>query len=708
MARLVLCVLALLTAGVLSEPVRDNASQKAADPVFLQRQMDLMSLFFHIHEPNYFESCQTISKSWSLEKNIERYNNVTAVTTFIEMLEHQWELPRAVPFSILESEHRFEATTLYNVLYSAKDYDTFYKTAVYLRDRVNENLFVYVLSVVIATRPDTKGIYIPRLYEVFPSYFNNGEIMTTAQRINTHGFRMIDHYHSTYKWDENVVIRWNATIWPYYNSQSTPVAYFTHDYTLNTFYYNVHLSQPGWLNSEVLPVNRQRRGEWFWFFHKQLVARYYMERLSNGLGEIPELGHEIVKEGYNSGLLYHNGVPFPVRPNYFHLNQPQFVNTIQEINDYERRIRDAIDQGYLINNLGEHINLRAPEAIETLGRVIEVNVDSPNAQYYKDFITLWKKVLGNSLVQEHQYFHHFVPLVVPSVLEHYQTALRDPAFYMIWKRVLGLFQSWQEKLPQYKREELALPQVQIQKVDVDKLVTYFEYTYLNVSSHLHMNEEEAKEVYDQVSVLVQHPRLNHKRFQVRVNVNSEVAKSVLVKFFLAPKYDSHGSEIPLHLNTQNFMQLDEFVYDLPVGECVITRDSLDASGKDWASSFQVYETAEKALHGKGQLHTEQTNTMDKLANHLLLPKGRVGGMPYVLMVYISEYRAPKVPRNTASDLTFPLGLHPFIYHLTDESLGFPVNRPLYTWQVEGVKNLWFQDVLIHHKHTPEIEVPHQE
>lgn len=265
------------------------------------------------------------------------------------MLEHQWVLPRAVPFSILENEHKFEAITLYNVLYSAKDYDTFYKAAVYLRDRVNENLFAYVLSVAIVSRPDTKGIYVPRLYEIFPSYFNNGEIMTTAQRINTHGFRMIEHYPSTYKWDDNVVIRWNATIWPYYNSQSTPVAYFTHDYSLNTFYYNLHLSQPSWLSSEQLPVNKHRRGEWFWFLHKQLVTRYYMERLSNGLSEIPELGHDIVKEGYNSGLLYHNGVPLPVRPNYFHLDQPQIVNEIQEIYDYERRIRDAIDQGYLVN-----------------------------------------------------------------------------------------------------------------------------------------------------------------------------------------------------------------------------------------------------------------------------------------------------------------------------------------------------------------------
>nr|AAT76805.1 hexamerine [Helicoverpa armigera] len=706
MGRLGLCVLALLVAGGHSDPVRSNLSQKAADPVFLQRQLDLMVLYFHLLEPNHLDSCQAIAKSWSLERNIEHYSNVTAVTTYIEMLEHQWILPRAVPFSLLQAEHRFGAVTLYNVLISAKDYDTFYKTAVYVRDLVNENLFAYVLSIAILNRPDTQGIYIPRLPEVFPSYFYNGEIMTTAQRINTHGQNMVEHYPSTYKWDNNVVIRWNATIWPYLRSETMPLAYFTHDFSLNTFYYNLHLAQPSWLHSEVLPVNKHRRGEWFWFLHKQILTRYYMERLSNGLGEIPELGHEIVQYGYASGLLYHNGVPFPARPNYFNLDQPQLVNEIQEILDYERRIRDAIDQGYVVNHLGEHIDICAPEAIEILGSIIEANVDSPNAKYYKDFISIWKKVLGDSIVQDNQYHNNYVPLVVPSVLEHYQTALRDPAFYMIWKRVLGLFQMWQEKLPLYKKEELALPQVAIQKVDVDKLVTYFEYTYLNVSSHLHMNQDEVKGYYDQVSVLVQQPVLNHKRFQVRVNVKSEVAKTVLVKFFLAPKYDSQGYEIPLHINTQNFMQLDEFTYDLPAGECTITRDSIDTSGKKWVSGIEIYEAVEKAVQGKGQ-YTIDPN-MEKLAEHLMLPKGRVGGMPFVLMVYISEYHAPKVAPEQVSYPALSLGLSPVIRQLTDEPFGFPVNRPLHPWQVEGVKNLYLQDVLIYHKHTPEIEVPHME
>lgn len=85
-----------------------------------------------------------------------------------------------------------------------------------------------------------------------------------------------------------------------------------------------------------------------------------------------------------------------------------------------------------------------------------------------------------------------MPLVLPSALEMYQTTLRDPAFYMIWKRILKLFTLWSTYLDVYKPEELAYPAVNIQKVEVDRLVTYFEYTYLNVTNALPMNEFESK------------------------------------------------------------------------------------------------------------------------------------------------------------------------------------------------------------------------
>lgn len=68
-------------------------------------------------------------------------------------------------------------------------------------------------------------------------------------------------------------------------------------------------------------------------------------------------------------------------------------------------------------------------------------------------------------------------------------------------------------------------------------------------------------MYNKVNVVVQRPQLNHKVFQVRLNVKSDVATTVVVRFFLAPKYDSYGYEIPLHKNTENFFLLDQFTWD---------------------------------------------------------------------------------------------------------------------------------------------------
>ncbi|CAK1586888.1 unnamed protein product [Parnassius mnemosyne] len=677
MARLVLCTLALLATSGLADPIK-KIPQKVADPEFVQHQVDIWHLFYHVHEPIHQPELQVIVNTWDLEKNIDHYTNVTAVKLYAELIEKDLLLPRSVPFSVLEYSHRFEAKVLYDVFYSAKDFSTLYKTAVYLRNKVNEGLFVYVLSVVLLHRPDTQGIVIPPIFEVFPSYFHNAEIMTTAQRINTHGKRMIEHYPSTYVWDDNVVIRWNSTTWPYfYNDVLT---YFTHDVTLNAIYYNFHLMYPSWLGNEATPLVKDRRGEYFWFYHKQMLARYYMERLSNGLGEIPELGLDVVQQGYVPDISYFNGIQFPVRPNHFSLDQPQFVDAITKITDYEHRVREAIDQGYVLNHMGEHINLRTPEAIDVLGRLVEANVDSPNPYYYKDFISIWKTVLGNTVGHRRQYHNGLVPLVVPSVLEHYQTASRDPAFFMIYKRVLGLFTSWQKYLPAYKHEELALPSVVIK----------------------------SKEVVDDVRVLVQRPQLNHKVFTVRVNVKSDVAKTVAVKFFLAPKYDSKGYEIPLHVNTENFFLFDQFLYDLPVGECVIKRESTENlfTSKGWSSAYEVYEKAYNAVHGKGQFVLDQTHRIDVIPDHLILPKGRVGGMPFVLLVYISEYHPAKVPYGSNFDPAVSLGLGSGARYLSDEPLGFPLNRPLYQWQVDDIHNIYLQDVHITHKPVPEVVVPH--
>ncbi|XP_072945095.1 uncharacterized protein [Epargyreus clarus] len=706
MTRVVLVALALLAVGGFADPIKYVPRTIVADKVFLKKQMDILGLYYHIHEPTHEPEYKQISETWSLDKIYDHCNNLEAVKTYLDLMLRGRLLPRGVPFALFQPEQQFEAVTLFKVLYSIKDYDTLYKTVVYLRNRVNEGLFVYVLAIVTLFHPETQGIVIPPIYEVFPSFFFNGEIMNTAQRLNTHGPRMLEHYPNTYVWEDNIVIKWNETVWPYYNKEF-PVSYFTHDFHLNTAYYNFHLTYPFWLNGATGPLAKYKRGENWWYLHKQILSHYYMDRLSNGLGEIPELDYDLVQQGYRGGLVYHNGIPFPSRPNHFSLRQPIFIDYMTKIKDVERRIRNAIDLGYIIDKSGKFINIRTPESIDILGLLIDANVDSPNPQYYPDFIGLWKTVLGNSLGPSQRYINGQVPLVVPSVLEHYQSTLRDPAFYMICKHVMKLFKLWASYLPSYKHEELALPSVKIEKVEVDKLVTYFENVYVNVTNHLHLTLEETKTVTDDVRVLVQQPVLNHKPFNIRMHVKSNVAKTVVVRYFLAPKYDSNGVEIPLHLNTDNFFQLDEFVYELSAGECVIKRESNENEFMidKWTPAVKVYQKAFDAYHGHGEFVWDRSETMLGYPRHLMLPKGRVGGMPFVLMSYIHEYVAPEGPYGTGANPENTFGLGTGARRMTNYPLDFPLDRPLYQWQVDKLDNIHFQDVTIYHKPIPEMYNP---
>lgn len=62
-----------------------------------------------------------------------------------------------------------------------RTYDDFLSVAVYCRDRVNPNMFIYALSVAILHRPDTKDLPVPPLTEVFPDKYMDSAIFSKAK-----------------------------------------------------------------------------------------------------------------------------------------------------------------------------------------------------------------------------------------------------------------------------------------------------------------------------------------------------------------------------------------------------------------------------------------------------------------------------------------------------------------------------------------------
>lgn len=92
-------------------------------------------------------------------------------------------LRRGEVFSMINPHHREEAMCLFRVLHSAKDFDTFYNTAVWARFNVNERMFVYMLSLSVLHRADTKNIRQPPMYEVVPYLFFNDDVLHQAYHI---------------------------------------------------------------------------------------------------------------------------------------------------------------------------------------------------------------------------------------------------------------------------------------------------------------------------------------------------------------------------------------------------------------------------------------------------------------------------------------------------------------------------------------------
>ena len=62
--------------------------------------------------------------------------------------------------------------------------------------------------------------------------------------------------------------------------------YFTEDISMNAFYFYINAMYPTWMKSEKYNLLTEVRGESYYYLHKQIMARYNLERLSHDLGEV--------------------------------------------------------------------------------------------------------------------------------------------------------------------------------------------------------------------------------------------------------------------------------------------------------------------------------------------------------------------------------------------------------------------------------------
>ncbi|XP_046969604.1 basic juvenile hormone-suppressible protein 2-like [Vanessa cardui] len=668
-----------------------------------QKQFFILKLLNNVMGPVMYKDIEDIGKNFKIEDNMDMYTKQNVVKVFL----NNWNmgfLPRGEIFTLHVDRQLKEVVTMFHMLYYAKDFTTFIKTACWMRLYLNEGMFVYALTVAVRHREDCRGIILPPPYEIYPYFFVRADVIQKAYMLKMKkgllDNKLCDFY-GIKKTDKDIyIIDENVYDSRVYLNDEDRLRYFTEDIDLNTYYYYFHVDYPFWMKDDFI-TNKfmMRRWELTMYVYQQILARYYLERLSNGLGDIMNLSwYKPIRKGYWPWMLFHNGVQMPVRFNNQLIVGDKDIGVTKLLEDYERIITEAIIKGYIEIN-GIRLDLTKPEDVEVLGKLIYGTIEKTDltklqVDSYRYLLILIKAVIGLNTWTNDQYF------VVPSVLDNYQTALRDPVFYQLQKRLCNLLILFKRRLPSYTYEELYFPGVKIDNVVVDKLVTYFDDYLMDMTNAVTYNDEELKKTTSDMVFFVRKRRLNHQPFKVTFDILSDKTVDCVVRLFLGPKEDHLGRLIDLNVNRLNFVELDSFMYKLNTGKNTIMRNSIDMHNlvRDRIMTRDLWKKLDTITDMRDLLIKDLRNYHTGFPTRLLLPKGRIGGLKMMLYVIVTPLKLVdnidiSILDTTRKDLFVDFRSTVLLDKMP---LGFPFDR-----QIDFTKfftpNMKFLDVIIFHK-----------
>lgn len=648
------------------------------DKEYLEKQKDLLVVLKYVHQPLWNTELFNYAKSYVISEDYVNYNNVEPVKEFVKLIERKTLLEKRAIFSIYNPVHLKQAKSLFYVFYNAKNYETLSHVIAWARFNVNEKMFMYVLGLTQVHRKDLETLIMPPPYEMCPFQFINGEVIKQAQRVAMQGFydaKKVDGY-------REVVIKMNYTGWTIKLNDDQKLTYLTEDPTWNSMYYNYHLNYPFWLGGKEFGLDKDRRGEIFISVHQYNVARYYLERLSNDLGEIENFNwRKPIKSGYHPMLMLVNGVTLPTRDNFHSLYDDLKMEDILHAEDHERRIRNIIEKGYYYVN-GKKVFLYEPEIVNMMGNLIQGNEDS---------------------TVDHKFISR---LSVPKFLENPATAARDPLYYQYYNYILNIFWKFMShNIEPYKKDEVNFPGVEIKDVEFGKIETFFEEHDIDITNALEVppdsrenNEQITKIDFkpDDVFVKARYQRLNYKPFEMKFNVHSDKSQTAYMRIFIGPRDESLSPSECFEKHRKYYYIVDSAVVDLKTGDNLIVREVPGKFDRPYSqeqtSYFELYKKIVAAQSGQKwprQLHKGRCG----VADHLRFPRGKIGGMKYQILTIIKSI---KLPIHQNYDSTISCGVGSGLTTRLNSTLLFPIDRNVNPLEFY-VPNLNLHDIEIEFK-----------
>ncbi|XP_071531071.1 hemocyanin B chain-like [Panulirus ornatus] len=580
-----------------------------------KKQQDINHLLDHVYEKTRYSDLRSAASSFQPVNDVSIYDdNGAAVQLLLSELNDHRLLEQHHWFSLFNPRHREEALLLFNVLIHCRTWTCFVNNAAYFRERINEGEFVYALYVSVIHSRLGRGIVLPPLYEITPHLFTNSEIINkayTAKMTQTPG-------------------KFNMTFTGTKKNKEQRVAYFGEDIGMNIHHVTWHMDFPFWWKDSY-GYHLDRKGELFFWAHHQLTARFDAERLSNWLDPVDELHWgDIIYEGFAPHTSYKYGGEFPARPDNVRFEDVDGVARVRDMLITESRIRDAIAHGYVVGKDGINIDIMNDHGIDVLGDIIESSIYSPNVQYYGSLHNTAHVMLGRQ-ADPHGKFN-----LPPGVMEHFETATRDPSFFRLHRYMDNIFKEHKDLLPPYEKEDLEFAGVDLTNVAINgELRTYFE----NFEFSLKNAVDQAGNVED-VEILANVDRLNHYEFSYNIEINNNNDKDVLstIRIYLCPQKDANGVEYTWDEGRWHCIEMDKFWKKLVPGSNRVVREATESSVTvpDLLSSQNLQTKADEAVASGSELDLHEFERSCGIPNRMLLPKGQPSGMDFVLLVAVTN------------------------------------------------------------------------
>ncbi|CAL7941780.1 unnamed protein product [Xylocopa violacea] len=540
-------------------------------------------------------------------------------------------LERRQSFSLFVREHRDIAAHLINLFMKWDAFEDFLSAAVYAHDRVNIYLYVYALSVAIIHHPETKHLYLPPLHTILPEKFIPATIFPQAREI-THvlppGKRM------------------TITIPKDYTASDLDmehrVAYWREDIGINLHHWHWHLVYPFFGDMKI--VNKDRRGELFYYMHHQMLARYNCERLSNQLERVVRFinWNEPIPEAYFSKLdsIVASRI-WPARTAgavlkdvHRPINKSKF--DIQDLERWRDRIYEAIHRKSVIDKNGNVIPLTEKNGIDVLGNMVEASILSPNRHLYGNIHNTGHDALACVHDPDNRYLEDI------GVMGDVATAARDPIFYRWHAFIDSVFQEYKDTLAPYPKDQLIYPGIRVTdiKVITDESNENVVYTFWEESD---INLEHGLDFMATGKMNFKITHLNHSEFTYKIQIqnNQNQKHKGTVRIFMAPKYDERGYQFTFKEQKNLMVEMDKFSVDLDAGKNTIERKSTDSAVT--IPFHQIFPDPDDVIPAECKDSNSTNFCGCGWPHYLLVPKGNNGGFHMDVFVMVSNFKDDVVP-----------------------------------------------------------------